>query len=326
MDVKDDPAATRAGLLFGVGAFLWWGFMPVYIKQVAEVPAFEVLAHRILWSFVFLGGIVTLRGRWGVLGKALGSRRTLLALLGSTAVIGFNWIGFIWAVFMDRILDASLGYYINPLVSILLGFVVLGERLRGIQWVALGLATAGVVVLTVGLGRLPWIALMLAFSFGIYGLFRKVAPVDGTAGTAFETALLSPLAIVWFWFAESGGDTVIVHGPPDLKAWLVGAGVVTAVPLILFSNAARRLPLSTIGFLQFIAPTMQLVGAVVIYGEAFTVYHGISFGLIWTALGLYTWDFNRRVRDGRRQPGPGPDPRSGPPHPPVPQPREASPG
>jgi len=283
-------ASVQAGVLYGVAAYLAWGFVALYFKAVAHVVPLEVLAHRIVWSLALLAVVLTAQGRWGAAWRATRSRPVLLALGGSTLLIAFNWLVFIWCVAGGRVLEASLGYYINPLVNILLGFVFLGERLRRMQLVAVALAFVGVAYLTVQFGSLPWLGLALAFSFGFYGLLRKVAPVDAFTGLTVETSLLAPLALGYLLCLGASGSGVFGVVSRGQDALLAASGLVTAIPLLCFAAAARRLRLSTVGFLQYIAPTGQFLLAVIAFGEPFGRAHWISFGCIWTALAIYTTD------------------------------------
>ena len=296
--------SSRAGVLYATCAFLTWGLSPVYWKLLRQVPAVELLAHRIVWSLVLVAVWMTVRGRWAELATAVRGARTRLALAASTALIAVNWLLFIWAVNSDRVLEASLGYYINPLVSVFLGLVVLGEVLNRLQWTAVALATTGVAVLTFRLGEVPWVSLVLAFSFGLYGLLRKTVRADAVVGLTFETAALTPLMFGYLVMIEVRGGGAFGHLGPATDSLLVAAGAVTAVPLILFTLGARRLPLSTLGLLQYIAPTCNFVLAVFFFGEPFTPAHGFAFVLIWTALGLYSFDLRRRFGATGRVPRP----------------------
>jgi chloramphenicol-sensitive protein RarD len=281
--------AVRAGVLAGLSAYLLWGFIPLFFKLLAHVPPVVVLSHRILWSAVFVGLVLTFQHRWPEVAAAVCRRSTLLALAASTAMIA------IWAIANDQVMQAGLGYFINPLVSVLLGVVFLRERLRAGQAAALLLATAGVLVQVVARGSFPWVALTLAWSFAFYALLRKTAPVAPLVGLLVETALLVPIAA--FFAARFS-----MHGPPiSARDWtlLAASGVITAVPLILFATAARRLTMATLGFMQFLSPTCQLLLAVFAFGEPFTKWHLASFGLIWLALVLYCLE---SLRAYRRQP------------------------
>ncbi len=291
---------ARAGVAFAAGAFLVWGFSPVYWKLLKPVPAVELLAHRIVWALVVVAVWMTVRRRWTELRTALRSGRTILALAASTALIAVNWGLFIYAVNSDRVLSTSLGYYINPLVSVLLGLVVLRERLNRPQSVAVGLAAIAVTVLTVRLGQLPWISLALAFTFGMYGLVRKVVAADAVVGLTFETAALAPFAAAFLGVLELRGSGALGHHGVTTDLLLAASGAITAVPLVLFTLGARRLPLSTVGLLQYIAPTCTFLFAVFVWGEPFTVAHGVAFALIWTALALYTADLRTRLRRATR--------------------------
>ena len=277
---------SEIGLAYALAAYLWWGFMPVYFRQVERVPALLVLAHRIVWSFVLLALLVTGTSRWDELRTILRNRRTLLMLAGSTVLLACNWGVFIYAVQIHRVVDASLGYFIVPLVSAALGVIVLGERLRTAQWLAVLIACAGVVVLTLVHGALPWIALLITFSWSGYSLLRKVAPVGPLVGVTVETALLFPAAAAYaLW-------TIYIAGLRSQSnhdyAMLLLAGVVTSVPLLCFTAAARRMRLSTIGFLQYLTPTCQFLLAVLAMGEPFTAANAAGFALIWTALILFS--------------------------------------
>ena len=287
-----NPAGSSAkvGVAYGLAAYLAWGCSPIYFKAVADVPALEVLTHRVVWSVVLLIGLILMKGRWHSAVRALAHRKTLMTLCGSTLLIATNWFLFIWAVGHDQILQASLGYYINPLLNVLWGLAFLGERLRRWQKVSVGLASVGVGCLAIGYGQVPWIALILATSFGFYGLLRKTAHVDAMVGLTAETVLLFPLAVTYMGFLAWRGTGHF--GTVSLRedCLLAFAGVITAVPLLWFTHAARRLRLATLGFLQYLAPTLNFLLAVFWYDEPFDVTHGISFGCIWVALAVYSVD------------------------------------
>lgn len=295
----DDAEArrTRAGLAYGLGAYLAWGFIPAYFKLLTHVPPLTVLAHRIVWSVAFLALLLTLLRKWGEIRAALRGRRTMLALLCSTVLIATNWYVFIWAIDHGQLLQASLGYFINPLVNVLLGVVILRERLTPGQLVGLALATAGVANMTIGAGGVPWVALTLAVSFAFYGLLRKTAPVAPLAGLSIETAILFPLALMVMTGAVS---LPAGHHAGELSrgtyALLSAAGVITAIPLLWFAAGARRLRLSTMGFIQYLAPTCQFLLAVGVYDEPFSTRELVSFGLIWAALAAYTLESVLRLR------------------------------
>lgn len=286
------PASrSLAGAGYAIGAFGLWGAFPLYFKAVSGVPAMEVLAHRIVWSVVWVAALLWLLRQWPDVRAALREPRTRWRLLLSALLISTNWLVFIWAVAQGRVLEAGLGYYITPLVSVLLGRVVLGEALTRLQWAAVALAALGVGYMLAGLGTLPWVSLALAATFGSYGLARKTTAVGAAPGLFVETLLLAPLALGFLlWLGDAGhfgGDVAF-----DLL--LVAAGLVTAAPLILFAQAARRLRLASVGLFQYITPTCQVLLAVFVFGEAFTAGHGVTFGCIWLALALYSFSAWRR--------------------------------
>jgi chloramphenicol-sensitive protein RarD len=273
---------------YGLAAYTWWGVVVVYFKAVSHVPSLEVLAHRIVWALVLLSTLLALRHRWPQVLAAVRTRRTLLTLVATAFLVAINWLTFIWAVSHSRVVQASLGYFTNPLVNVLLGFLFLRERLRPAQWVSVALAAVGVTYLTVALGEVPWIALTLAFSFGFYGLLRKVAAVGALEGLTIEAMVLLPIAGSYLIFLASRGSLVFGHRDVRTDGLLVAAGAVTALPLLWFSNAARRLRLATVGFLQYLAPSLQLMLGVLLYGEPFRRHHQITFAFIWTALAIYS--------------------------------------
>lgn len=288
---------TKLGLLYAIGAFLLWGVVPVYWKTLQHVPALETLAHRIVWGLVLVAVWMTIRGRWGELRDVFRRPRTVAALLASTVFIAINWGLFIYAVNTDRVLATSLGYYINPLVNVLLGLIVLHEHLNRKQWFAVGLATLAVIQLTVQVGQLPWISLVLPVSFGLYSLLRKMVNADAVVGLTFETAALFPFAAALLLRQELRGVGALGHQGIRMDLLLLAAGAVTAVPLILFTLGVRRIPLSTAGLLQYIAPTCTFLLAVLLYDEPFSTAHAVSFGLIWTALVIYSFDLRSRLRE-----------------------------
>ncbi len=285
----------RAGVAYGLAAYLWWGFGPVYFKAVSHVPALEVLAHRVLWSAALLVVLMLALGRRADLGAALRNRRTRLTLMGSMSLVAVNWFVFIWAVNHGHVLQASLGYFVNPLLNVALGTVFLRERLRRPQVVAVALALVGVVWLSVGLGEPPTIALLLAGSFGFYGLLRKTVAADGMTGLTAETVMLLPAALAYLAYLGASGHLVFAHHDRGTDLLLVAAGAVTALPLLWFANAARRLRYATVGLLQYLAPTGQFLLAVAVYDEAFTRAHLVSFAFIWAGLALYSFDAIRSV-------------------------------
>jgi chloramphenicol-sensitive protein RarD len=300
------PAAdTRRGVAFAGAAFLFWGLSPIYWKALGAVPASEVLAHRIVWSMVLLVAMLVARRRGRELLAAVRRPRTLGTLVVTTALIAVNWYVYIWAMAAERVLEASLGYFINPLVNVLLGVVFLRERLSRPQAAAVALAGIGVAVLTLEVGRVPWVALILAGSFGVYGLLRKTVDAGPQVGLAVETALLTPLTLLWLGRLHAGGGGAFAGGGLATDLLLVGAGAVTVVPLVWFTQGARLLPLSALGLIQYLAPSIQFLLAVLVYREPFTATHLAAFAVIWAGLAVFTWDLRRRVqRQARRMRAP----------------------
>jgi chloramphenicol-sensitive protein RarD len=276
--------------VYAVGAYGLWGVFPLYFKAIKSVPPLEVLAHRIFWSLLFLLVLMAWRGGLRATRAALRSPRALAYLSVTTLLIASNWLVFIWAVANNHVLEASLGYFINPLVNVLLGFVFLRERLRPVQTVSVLLAAAAVTYMAAGAGNFPAVALFLAGTFGAYGLLRKIAPVEALVGLTVETGLLTPLALGYLVVQLARGEAMFGGQSTALNILLPLAGVVTATPLLWFAQAARRLRLATMGFLQYLAPTGHFLLAVLAFGEPFTAQHLITFGCIWTALALYSVD------------------------------------
>lgn len=279
-------SGARTGFWLGVVAYGLWGLLPIYFKAMADVGAVNIVAHRVVWSVPFLGLLLFASGGAAEVGRVVRQPK-VIGLLAITAIlIAINWLLYVYAVTSGHILAGSLGYYLNPLVNVLLGRIVLKERLRPLQWAAVAIAGAGIAALAFeALGQL-WISLTLAVSFATYGLLRKIAPVEAVAGLAIETTLLMPLAAAWLGFQIANGGPAFGPSRPDTMLLLL-AGIATSVPLILFTSAARRLRYSTLGMLQFIAPTLQFVCAVGLYGEPLTRGHAIAFGSIWFAVILY---------------------------------------
>lgn len=304
----DEQRRQRGGVFYGLAAYGAWGLLPLYFKAVGSVPPMEVLAHRVVWSLVMLVVLSAARGRLGEFRRLLRDGRTRLTLACTTCLIAFNWGVFIWAIDNERLLDASLGYFINPLFTVLLGFVFLREKLRPLQIGAVGLAALSIVWLTVSHGRLPWISVGLAISFGFYGLLRKRVDASGVQGLTAETLLLTPVAVAWMIWREGRGALHFLHVAPALSLLLAAAGVVTASPLIWFAESARRLRLVTLGFMQYLAPTGQFLLAVTVFGEPFGRTQAVGFGLIWLALALYVYDTLDGLRAGEPHPQERPAP------------------
>ncbi len=284
----------NAGLLYALGAFIIWGLFPLYLLQVASVSPLELTLHRSTWALVFLVAVLSVLGRWRWLPELRHHPRRLVRFLGTATLLTVNWLLYIYAVQTGRVVEASLGYFINPLVNVLLGVVVLHERLRPAQWVAVALAACGVAWLTALTGSLPWIALLLACSFGVYGLLRKTAALGALEGLTMETLLLAPITLPWLavWTLSHGG--AMARGDLGLDFWLLLGGPLTALPLMLFAMAARRLPLATLGLVQYVSPTLQLLLGLWVFHEPFGAARAVGFVLIWSALALYSADALRR--------------------------------
>ena len=289
---------SRRGFLYGVAAYGLWGTFPLYWPLLEPAGALEILAHRVLWSLVTVSIVVVVLRRTGAVRAVLADRRARLLLMGASVVISLNWFGYIWGVNNGRVVETSLGYFINPLVTVLMGVLILGERLRQRQWIAVGLASVAVVVLTVDYGRPPWVALLLAFSFGTYGLAKKQAGVDAVESMAVETLFIGPFAAAYVaWLLWQGTGDFGHHGAAH--AWLMTtAGIATVIPLLCFGAAAIRVTMVTIGLLQYIAPILQFLIGVFWYGEAMPASRWIGFTLVWIALMVFTVD---AVHHRRRQ-------------------------
>ena len=285
------PDLDRGGVALGAGAYVLWGLVPLFWPMLAPAAPVEVLAHRILWTLVFMAVVLAAVGGWGAV-RALSGRGW--AMIAAAAVlIAFNWGLFIYAVSVGHVVEVALGYYVGPLVSVLLGVLVLGERLRLLQWVALGIAAVAVVVIALGDARVPWLGLGLAVSFSTYGLIKKTVPLPATASLTAEGVVLAPLAAAYLVALQvAGSGTLLGHGAGHV-AWLMSAGPVTAVPLLLYGASARRIPLTTLGTLQYIGPTLQFVLGVAVFGEVMPVDRWIGFALVWVALVIFTVDLLR---------------------------------
>jgi len=298
--MTDDHGNRRAGLLFGLGAYLLWGFLPLYFKLLQGVASTEIVAHRILWSLVFLVLLVSLWRRWPAIRAALAASRVMMTLTVTALLIAANWLIYIWAVLNGHVLAGSLGYYLNPLINVLLGVVILKEKLTRGQIAAVLLAGAGVAVLAAGAAEGLWISLTLALTFGLYGFIRKIAPVDALEGLTIETAILAPISLCWILWLQQQGIGGFTAFSATTNALLILGGALTAIPLLLFNAAAKRLPYSTLGFLQYIAPSLQFLLAVLVFGEAFTPAHMLCFGAIWAALAIFAFEGLRQSRERAR--------------------------
>ena len=296
---SDVAREQRSALIAGIAAFGAWGVIPIFWKFLQRVPASEILAHRFVWTTAFLTLLLTWQGRWPEVRDALRSRRTVLFCLASSIAISTNWLIFIWAVNANRVLETSLGYFMTPLANVLFGAVFLRERLTRWQFVSFLLAASGVVNLTFGYGRFPWIAIGLCCSWGLYALLRKLSGTAAIPGLFFETTMLLPLAILYLLGLQNRG--ALFFGPAHLRESfiLIASGLVTGVPLVWFGHAARHLRLTTIGFLQYLAPSGTFFLGVFLYHEPFTRAHLITFALIWTAVAIFTWEMIRLWRSNR---------------------------
>ena len=296
-DPNSDRSEIRAGVIYASAAFAFWGFLPLYFKAVEAASPIEVLVHRVVWAAPAVAIWVSWDKRWGRVREAFASRKTLLILGVTASILIGNWLTYVWAVANERVLEGALGYFINPLVSVALGVVLLGERLRPAQALAIGLATLAVINQTVQLGALPWVSLVLAGSFALYGLLRKTVNADARTGLMVETAIMWPLGVIGLTVIVLAGVGVTPSASPGMLALLAAAGPVTALPLALFALGAKRLTLTTIGLLQYIGPTLQAVLAIA-FGEAFTFAHAVTFGLIGLGLAVFSadaWAEERRL-------------------------------
>ena len=302
----NDPQRSRAGGLFALGAFFTWGAAPLYFRQLRGVPALEIVAHRVAWSAVLLLAIAALLGRLGPVLAVLRRPKLLLALTGTAVLIGANWVLFVWAIETKHLIQVSLGYFTNPLVSVALGAAFLRERLSRAQAWAVAIAGTGVLVLAISSREVPWLALLLAGTFGLYGLFRKLLPVDPLTGLLVETVVLWPVAAGWLLLRQAAGTGAFGRHGAGIDALLVLSGALTSVPLLCFVAAARRLSLTALGFFQYLAPTLQFLIAVAIWDEPFDARKLAAFCAIWAALALVSFDAVKRSRraacpDGARR-------------------------
>ncbi|MBE4582978.1 EamA family transporter RarD [Vibrio navarrensis] len=296
----EEQQRARQGVLLAIGAYTMWGIAPIYFKSISSISALEILSHRVVWSFFLLAALLHFGRNWRTVSAVITNKSKMLYLVSTAILVGVNWLIFIWAVNANHMLDASLGYYINPLFNVLLGMIFLGERLRKLQWFAVALAACGVLVQLVMFGSVPIVAIALAMSFGVYGLLRKKVSVDAQTGLFIETLVMLPAAAIYLLFIASTPTSNLLDNPASLNILLVAAGVVTTLPLLCFTGAATRLKLSTLGFFQYIGPSLMFLLAVLIYGEAFTSDKAITFAFIWGALVLFSFDGLRNNRNVRR--------------------------
>ena len=276
------------GTIYALAAFTSWGLLPIYWKLLKQVPSTQILAHRILWACIFVSVVLLVRGQWGALKHAIAVKKNRIPILLSTLLITVNWAIYIWAVNANHLVEASMGYYINPLFSVFLGIIVLRERLDRWQYIALILAAIGVLIVTVEYGHIPWIALTLAFCFGLYGLSKKIVPVDSLIGLGLETLLVTPFCLAYLAVKQYHGTGAFGTISMTVTLLLICSGVITALPLLWFAQAAKKIPLSKVGFIQYVSPTLMLFLGVIIFKEPFTTVHLVSFGCIWGALILYS--------------------------------------
>jgi chloramphenicol-sensitive protein RarD len=291
----------RLGVLSGLAAYSLWGLFPLYFPLLKPAGGLEIVAHRVLWSLLFVGLLLTAVRRWSHVRALVTDRRRLLVLTGAAVLIAANWLVFVYGVNSGHVVETSLGYFINPLVSVLLGVVVFGERLRALQWTAVGIAAVAVAVLTIDYGRPPWIALTLAGTFALYGLMKKIVRTEAAPGLFVETLLVAVPAVVVLGVLHGGGDGTFGNAGTGHALLLVGSGVATAVPLLLFAAAARRIPLSTVGLLQYITPLMQLAIGVFVYDEPMPPARLAGFAIVWVALAVFTADMLRHARATSRR-------------------------
>jgi len=286
------------GVLYGVAAFLMWGFFPIYFKALQVVPSLQIMLHRVVWSFLFVMLLILMRREWPRFRDSLRKPRVLLTYTLTAGLLAVNWLIFIYGINSGQVVETSLGYFINPLLSVALGVVFLRERLRPMQWFPVGLAALGVLYLTLQYGSLPWIALGLAFSFGMYGLIKKIAPLGSLHGLTLETGIIFIPALLFLLYAESQGNGSFGHLRLNVTLLLAFAGVITALPLLLFGLAARSIPLTMLGILQYIAPTVQFLLGIFLYQEPFTATRLVGFSIIWLALLIFTVEglYERRKR------------------------------
>ncbi len=295
----EEQTNAKKGVLLAIGAYTMWGIAPIYFKTITFVPALEILSHRVIWSFFFLAIIIHFSHQWRNIVSIFQSKSKMLYLIATALLIGANWLIFIWAINANHMLDASLGYYINPLINVVFGMLFLGERLRKLQWFAVALAAIGVAIQIVVFGSVPVVAFALAISFAFYGLLRKKVSVNGQTGLFIETLVLIPAALIYLaWFADSATSSM-ANNELNLNLLLISAGIVTTLPLLCFTGAATKLKLSTLGFFQYIGPSLMFLLAVLIYGEAFSTDKAITFTFIWGALVVFSYD---GLTQGRKRP------------------------
>lgn len=288
--MTDDAKRSRQGVLFAIAAYTMWGVAPIYFKLLQQVPALEILAHRIIWSFILVLLLIVGLRRWQRIKPVVTNKKQMLRLTIATFLLGGNWFLFIWAINNDHILDASLGYYINPLLNVAIGMVVFAERMRRMQLVAIALAVIGVLIQVISFGSVPWVALALACSFATYGAIRKRLPVDSMTGLWLETTILLPFMLIYVFFFANSGASDMTSNTWQLNLLLIAAGIVTTAPLLCFTAAAQRIRYATLGFFQYIGPSLMFILAVWVYAEPLAADKLVTFAIIWAALALYSLD------------------------------------
>jgi chloramphenicol-sensitive protein RarD len=278
------------GIVHAFAAYFIWGLVPIYWKLLKHIPATQLIGHRIVWSFILLAAIIFIGRKWFELRPAISDRKVVLIYSVAAVLCGFNWFIYVWAVTSGHIVESSLGYFINPLLSVFLGVVFFRERLRLFQWISIGLAAGGVGYLTVVYGRLPWIALGLAFTFGFYGLVKKKAPLNSLNGLTLETGILFLPGLIFLVYQDWIGRGAFLHGGAGSDLLMVGAGLITTIPLLFFASAAQRIPLTTIGLMHYVTPTLQFLLGVLIYKEAFNATQAFGFGIVWIGLIVFCFE------------------------------------
>ncbi len=287
---SEEQTRSRQGILLAIAAYIMWGIAPIYFKAISSVAPPEILSHRIIWSFVLLAVLLQLGKRWKVVFRVLSNKKSMFFLFITSLLVASNWLIFIWAVSSNHMMDASLGYYINPLFNVLLGMFFLGEKLRKLQWFAVLLAFIGVVVQVAAFGQVPIVALALATTFGFYGLLRKKINLDAQTGLFVETMIILPAALVYLFLIADSETSQLATNSASLNLLLISAGIVTTLPLLCFNGAATRIMLSTLGFFQYIGPSLMFLLAILVYGEPFTTDKMITFSFIWCALIIFSLD------------------------------------
>lgn len=298
-EISLQASQTKQGVILALAAYGSWGVAPMYFKLIDSLSSLDILMHRIIWSVITLIILILAMQQWGKVREAIKSKKLLASLFFTGFLLAGNWFLFIWAVNNDHLLDASLGYYINPLLNVLLGFLFLGERLRPMQMFAVASALFGVILLIISYGKFPWIALVLAFSFGIYGLLRKKIPVESAPGLLIESTMLLPIALL-YWPLFASDSATMINNNMNLNLILLCAGIVTTFPLVCFNAAAKRIQYSTLGFFQYIAPSMMFLLAVGLYGEPLDHARLITFGFVWFGLLIFSWDSWRTYRKNKK--------------------------